>query len=382
MANDAFISYATENKQIADAVCAKLEERGVRCWIAPRDILPGSNYAGSIANAIDASRTMVLVFSSPANQSSHVKREAERAVHNGIPIVPFRIEDVEPSAELGYFLGGQHWLDAMTPPLEQHIFRLAEALKVLTGGQTPVPEPLADASKGGASLKPPTGHAAPSPPPKSPLLGNRTVIYSIIALVVIALLGGGLYASGLFTSSTTPSGSAISGSQTTLIGDSIVYANATAGVKFSYPQTWVVARDPTSSGNWSDRYYFIWPPQLTNDTQDMRALGFWKQPKELYTGNNDTAIAYNKIKDDIAATTANNANVTIVQNITSTTLGGMPAYTGVWSYTSPKNVPMIANHIWTVKGGDLYGIFYSSDPAHYPASMDHVNQTVQSFEFI
>lgn len=214
MANDAFISYATENKQIADAVCAKLEERGVRCWIAPRDILPGSNYASSIANAIDASRTMVLVFSSQANQSGHVKREAERAVHNGIPIVPFRIEDVEPSAELGYFLGGQHWLDAMTPPLEQHIFRLAEALKVLAGGQTPVPEPLADASKGGASLKPPTGHAAPSPPPKSPLLGNRTVIYSIIALVVIALLGGGLYASGLFTSSTTPSGSAISGSPT------------------------------------------------------------------------------------------------------------------------------------------------------------------------
>ncbi|MGZ7180375.1 MAG: TIR domain-containing protein [Halobacteriota archaeon] len=203
MSHDVFISYAHENKKIADAVCAKLEERGVRCWIAPRDILPGSSYAESIVQAIDESRSMVLVFSSEANRSPHIKREAERAVHNGIPIVPFRIEDVEPSAELGYFFGSQHWLDAVTPPLEQHIFTLADAIKVLIGDAKPhLEEPQA-----GSLVEPPAGQAAPTPrlSSASTLLRNKTVAFSIVAIILVALVGGGLYASGLFMPSTTPS---------------------------------------------------------------------------------------------------------------------------------------------------------------------------------
>ena len=203
MSHDVFISYANKNKKVADAVCAKLEERGVRCWIAPRDVMPGSSYAESIVQAIDESRSMVLVFSSEANRSSHVKREAERAVHDGIPIVPFRIEDVEPSAELGYFFGSQHWLDAVTPPLEQHIFALADAIKVLIGDAKPhLEEPQA-----GPLVEPPAGQAAPAPrlPSASTLLRNKTVVFSIVALILVALVGGGLYASGLFLSSTTPS---------------------------------------------------------------------------------------------------------------------------------------------------------------------------------
>jgi len=79
MAHDVFISYSSKDKTIADAVLAKLEERGLRCWIASRDIILGSNWGHSIAKAIDESRAMVLIFSSEANQSPHVEREAERA---------------------------------------------------------------------------------------------------------------------------------------------------------------------------------------------------------------------------------------------------------------------------------------------------------------
>jgi hypothetical protein len=49
MPTDVFISYATEDKQISDAVCHFLEERGFRVWIAPRDILPGMSWSESIA---------------------------------------------------------------------------------------------------------------------------------------------------------------------------------------------------------------------------------------------------------------------------------------------------------------------------------------------
>ena len=38
--HDIIISDSTLDKPITDAVCAGLEARGIRCWIAPRDILP------------------------------------------------------------------------------------------------------------------------------------------------------------------------------------------------------------------------------------------------------------------------------------------------------------------------------------------------------
>ena len=69
MAHDVFISYSSKDKPTADAVCAMLESRGVRCWVAPRDILPGVEYAEALVDALQQSRLMVLVFSSGSNQS-------------------------------------------------------------------------------------------------------------------------------------------------------------------------------------------------------------------------------------------------------------------------------------------------------------------------
>ncbi|MDD1653141.1 MAG: tetratricopeptide repeat protein [Methanomicrobiales archaeon] len=129
--HDAFISYSAQDKPVADAICAHLEARSVRCWIAPRDILPGTNYPRAIVEAIDSSRVMVLVFSSRSNHSHHVVRELSRAVSRGVIIIPFRIEDVQPSKDMEYLIGVPHWLDAMTPPLEQHIGRLAETVVTL-----------------------------------------------------------------------------------------------------------------------------------------------------------------------------------------------------------------------------------------------------------
>jgi len=39
MAYDVFISYGHEDKIVADAACARLEACGIRCWIAPRDVV-------------------------------------------------------------------------------------------------------------------------------------------------------------------------------------------------------------------------------------------------------------------------------------------------------------------------------------------------------
>jgi TIR domain len=131
MAFDTFISYASKDKPAADAACAVLERAGIRCWIAPRDIKPGGEYGGAIIEAIDQCRVMVLIFSSSANDSRQVHREIERAVSKGVPIIPVRIEEVTPTRSMEYFLGAIHWLDALTSPLENHLERLADAVKAL-----------------------------------------------------------------------------------------------------------------------------------------------------------------------------------------------------------------------------------------------------------
>jgi hypothetical protein len=131
LAHDVFISYSSENKAVADAVCHRLEARGIRCWIAPRDVKGGREYAEAIIEAIHEARAMVLVFSSHANASADVRSEVQTAFNRGIVVVPLRIEEVQPSGSLEYYLAGRHWLDAVTPPLKARLQLLADNLEGL-----------------------------------------------------------------------------------------------------------------------------------------------------------------------------------------------------------------------------------------------------------
>jgi len=127
--HDVFISYSSADKKIADATCANLESKGIRCWIAPRDVIPGKNYQGEIIDAIDNAHIMVLIFSSNSNTSPYIIRELTEAVEKGVIIIPLRIEDVVPSKEMKFLINVPHWLDAMTPPLERHLEKLAQTIK-------------------------------------------------------------------------------------------------------------------------------------------------------------------------------------------------------------------------------------------------------------
>lgn len=134
MTHDVFLSCSSRDKPVGNATCAMLEARGIRCWIAPRDIPANTDWGNAIISAINASRLMVVVLSSSANISNHVKREVERAVNQGIPIVPIRIENVSPEGALEYFLDTTQWIDAFTPPIERHFVKLTEIVRQLLDG--------------------------------------------------------------------------------------------------------------------------------------------------------------------------------------------------------------------------------------------------------
>lgn len=172
MTHDVFICHSSKDRTLANAICATLEEHRIRCWIAPRDVIPGMEYAQSIIEAIGRSTLTVLVFSADANASPHVRRELERTASHGIPILPFRVEDVVPAPSVEYFISDAHWLDAMTPPMEQHLEHLVGTVQLLLERQA---AQVGTATAGGTAATrhrpgypPVAGAAGPCCMPSSP----------------------------------------------------------------------------------------------------------------------------------------------------------------------------------------------------------------------
>jgi hypothetical protein len=120
-----FISYAKADAKKADKIAACLEQRGVKCWIAPRDVKPGASYGDEIISGIETSSAFILVLSGASNQSDFVAREVERAISKKKPVIPVRIENVEPSRALQLFISGTQWVDAFSGKFASHMNRLA-----------------------------------------------------------------------------------------------------------------------------------------------------------------------------------------------------------------------------------------------------------------
>jgi TolB-like protein len=147
--HDVFISYATQDAAIADAVTTTLEGQDIRCWIAPRNVTPGAHYASEIVHAIDSARAVVLILSQDAATSPHVLREIERATSKRRPVVTLRLDQVPLSAEFEYFLNTSQWLDANGADTGRAMPKLIAAVRVAirapaaTPGAGPTPRATA-----------------------------------------------------------------------------------------------------------------------------------------------------------------------------------------------------------------------------------------------
>ena len=183
MAHDVFISYSHEDKKVADAVCSIMEKKNIRCWMAPRDITPGKPFAEAIIDGIKGSKVFVLVYSSNSNQSNQVIKEVDRAVHNGLAIIPLRLEDVPMSKQLEYYVSDVHWLDALTPPLERHISKLCKVVQMLLT--------LDEVDKDGIeeALRTETAKETESGKTGSKLKHSRILIPAALVFIVVIILG-------------------------------------------------------------------------------------------------------------------------------------------------------------------------------------------------
>jgi TIR domain len=123
-----FLSYASHDAGTANSVCQFLESHGLSCWMAPRDVKPGTVYAEAIVRAINDANALVLVLSANAIASAHVGREVERAASKHKQIIAFRIDAAALSPELEYFLSNSQWIDVAALGMPGALAKLKEAV--------------------------------------------------------------------------------------------------------------------------------------------------------------------------------------------------------------------------------------------------------------
>ena len=130
MAHDVFISYSMKDQKVVEGLSAYLEQNGVRCWIAYRDIPIGSDWAEFIPPAIENSRALIYVHSSSSNVSQEINKEIALCLKMQHPIIPFRIQDVDYSNAKAYHLQTINWIDAFPNP-EKHFGELLSKIQNL-----------------------------------------------------------------------------------------------------------------------------------------------------------------------------------------------------------------------------------------------------------
>jgi TolB-like protein len=180
---DVFVSYASHDAAVASAIVEALEREGLRCWIAPRDVVPGSLYADGIVRAINAAKVFALVLSEHAVASAHVGKEVERASSKRRPIIALRTDQAPLTPALEYFLSESQWIDLGPGKLDAGAIKLADAVRQYLAA-SPALNSITDSVGSGRSAA--DGLAARPPSGGASITSGRTGLM-VVALAIISL---------------------------------------------------------------------------------------------------------------------------------------------------------------------------------------------------
>jgi len=147
MKHDVFVSYSSIDQKIVEGLSAYLEQNGIRCFVAYRDIPPGVVWAAKIPDAIIGTKMTVVVFSDNFNSSPQTDREIEICMNEGKKILPFRIQNSKYTGAKSYFLTNLHHIDAFPEP-EMWFGKLCEQILNMYPELRRVAPPVAVAEAG------------------------------------------------------------------------------------------------------------------------------------------------------------------------------------------------------------------------------------------
>ena len=176
---DVFVSYASQDASVANSVVEALERQGSRCWIAPRDVMPGLQYADVIVGAINDAKILVLVLSQYAIDSPHVGKEIERASSKRRRIIGLRTDAAPLIRSFEYFLSQSQWIDVAVLGMPGALTKLTQAV-----GQVLAPSSWVSPGLGTDAENPAGRKRKPS------YLTIQRVVAAAVFLVVAAIVVG------------------------------------------------------------------------------------------------------------------------------------------------------------------------------------------------
>lgn len=129
MLYDVFLSHSMgEDQALAEQLREALESNGLRCWLAEKDLQSSDRFPAALADALDDSRLVLLVFTAVCNNSPWIERELLRAINNHVPILPVRFTGIAPSRTIQVLVGAHNWFDAASGSPIQHFPRIAQTV--------------------------------------------------------------------------------------------------------------------------------------------------------------------------------------------------------------------------------------------------------------
>lgn len=266
-----FISHSSCDAAIASEVCELLESDGNQCFLAPRDIRSGFEYAEEIINGIDRSDAVILLLSQKANDSPHVLREIERAVSKSIAIIVYKLEEVELTKSMEYFLMTHQWVNA------KHGKKYADLVDCVKE----LPERVKTTEK-------PQDEAGTQQGKSVPAAGKRKGIIAGVCVAVVLLLVCGRYI--LKQAGSSPSDCLSGGSQNQAVdlqvGDTVVL-----GTYNEEPISWYVLKISDDVGE---------AVLISKDILTMKAFDVPDSGKYNYDGDKDYWAADSETSTDMA----------------------------------------------------------------------------------
>lgn len=133
MKKNVFISYSSKESTTAYMIRDVLEKNGIRCWMAPESIAPGSNYMIEIPRGIGECDVFLLLLSDNAQASNWVINELEKAVSIGKVIIPFMISKCAITEPFAFALARAQRLDAYQS-MSDNLEKLVKQIKRIMGG--------------------------------------------------------------------------------------------------------------------------------------------------------------------------------------------------------------------------------------------------------
>ena len=177
--SDVFVSYASQDAAVASSIVEYLEKQGVECWIAPRNITPGSQYADEIVGAINDAKILILVLSEHAVASTHVGKELERASSKRRRIIALRTDAAPLTRSFEYFLSESQWIDVAALGMPGALLKLTQAV-----GQQLSPSSWVSPGLGVDASYPAYGRPKPS------YLTIKRLVAAAVFLVIAAVVAG------------------------------------------------------------------------------------------------------------------------------------------------------------------------------------------------